>query len=218
MRCCLPRQTRAIRRTFCASPPRPPLPTLLLRSGACERHQPPPLDSHPESAARTAAAVEALRVATAGNQAVQWEETLRTANPHDLRRVHTNEHVACLEAAFAALRRFEGLPPPSASAPTFGTGSQETTEVTWDNTATADRRPFFYFDTDTPASVGTEDAVLAAAGAALDAVDAIMGGQAANAFCITRPPGHHAEADRAMGFCFVNNAALAAAHALETCA
>lgn len=90
--------------------------------------------------------------------------------------------------------------------------------MTWDNTATADRRPFFYFDTDTPASVGTEDAVLAAAGAALDAVDAIMGGQAANAFCITRPPGHHAEADRAMGFCFVNNAALAAAHALETCA
>lgn len=88
---------------------------------------------------------------------------------------------------------------------------------TWDNSAAADRRPIFYFDTDTPASLGTEDAVLGAVGAAVEAMDAVLGGEALNAFCVTRPLGHHAEADHAMGFCFVNNAAIAAVHALEAC-
>ncbi len=53
-----------------------------------------------------------------------------------------------------------------------------------------------------------------AAGAAVAATDAVMAGELENAFCCVRPPGHHAEPDRAMGFCFYNNVAIAARHAL----
>ncbi len=52
-----------------------------------------------------------------------------------------------------------------------------------------------------------------AAGAAIDAVERVMGGNRDRAFALVRPPGHHAERDRAMGFCFFNNVAVAAAHA-----
>jgi len=54
-----------------------------------------------------------------------------------------------------------------------------------------------------------------AAGAAVAATDAVMSGQLDNAFCAVRPPGHHAEREQAMGFCFLNNVAIAARHALE---
>ncbi len=54
-----------------------------------------------------------------------------------------------------------------------------------------------------------------AAGAAVMAVDQIIDGQASSAFCSVRPPGHHAERARSMGFCFFNNVAVATAHALE---
>jgi len=59
-------------------------------------------------------------------------------------------------------------------------------------------------------SPGTYEAALTAAGAVLTALDAVIGGQAVNAFCAVRPPGHHAERDRAMGFCFFNNIAIGA--------
>ncbi|WP_110687639.1 histone deacetylase family protein [Salinicola aestuarinus] len=54
-----------------------------------------------------------------------------------------------------------------------------------------------------------------AAGAALKGVDMVCKARADNVFCATRPPGHHAERGRAMGFCFYNNVAVAAAHAIE---
>jgi len=54
-----------------------------------------------------------------------------------------------------------------------------------------------------------------AAGAAVLATDLVLGQKAENAFCNIRPPGHHATADQAMGFCFYNNVAVAAAHALS---
>jgi len=68
-------------------------------------------------------------------------------------------------------------------------------------------------DADTILSPGSGEAALRAAGAACAAVDAVLGGQASNAFCATRPPGHHAEAVTPMGFCLFNNAAIAAQHA-----
>jgi acetoin utilization deacetylase AcuC-like enzyme len=55
-----------------------------------------------------------------------------------------------------------------------------------------------------------------AAGAVRDAVSAVLAGEAKRAFCAVRPPGHHAERDQAMGFCFFNNVALGAAHALAS--
>jgi acetoin utilization deacetylase AcuC-like enzyme len=70
-------------------------------------------------------------------------------------------------------------------------------------------------DPDTVASPGTGRAALMAAGAALAATDAVIGGSAANAFCAIRPPGHHATRDETMGFCFFNNVAVAARHALD---
>jgi acetoin utilization deacetylase AcuC-like enzyme len=72
-----------------------------------------------------------------------------------------------------------------------------------------------YLDADTPMSPGTMKAVLHAAGGAVRAVDAVMGGEAQNAFCASRPPGHHAEPKRAMGFCFLSNIVIAAKHARE---
>jgi len=68
-------------------------------------------------------------------------------------------------------------------------------------------------DADTAISPGSGNAALRAAGAVVAAVDAVMAGEAANAFCAVRPPGHHAEPDHAMGFCLFNSVAVGAAHA-----
>ncbi|HVV61176.1 MAG TPA: histone deacetylase family protein [Pseudolabrys sp.] len=68
-------------------------------------------------------------------------------------------------------------------------------------------------DADTTMSPGSFEAALRGVGGATLAVDEVMEKKASNAFCATRPPGHHAETERAMGFCFFNNAAIAARHA-----
>ena len=75
-------------------------------------------------------------------------------------------------------------------------------------------------DADTVVSPGSGEAARRAAGGLCAAVDAVMAGEAANAFCAVRPPGHHAEPARAMGFCLFNNVAVGAlqaraAHGLE---
>jgi acetoin utilization deacetylase AcuC-like enzyme len=70
-------------------------------------------------------------------------------------------------------------------------------------------------DPDTSINAHTWKAALRSAGAAMAATDAVIAGELENAFCAVRPPGHHACRDKAMGFCFFNNVAVAAKYALE---
>ncbi len=72
---------------------------------------------------------------------------------------------------------------------------------------------YVYLDADTVVSAGSKQAALLAVSAACDAVDMVVTGDADNAFCAVRPPGHHAEPDHAMGFCVFNNIAIATEHA-----
>jgi len=81
--------------------------------------------------------------------------------------------------------------------------------------ATAGTAEPVVFDEDTVARADTYATALLAAGAAVGAVDAVFAGGATRAFSLARPPGHHAEVDRAMGYCFFNNLAVAAQHAID---
>ena len=76
----------------------------------------------------------------------------------------------------------------------------------------AKRRYYISVDDDTIMNPNTLNAALLSAGAAKDAVDLVMSKELSSAFCATRPPGHHAELDKGMGFCFFNNVAIAALH------
>jgi len=90
---------------------------------------------------------------------------------------------------------------------------------TADHLATMDRvmpkQGYARLDPDTIVSPDTMQAAMRAAGAVVSAVDLIMNGEMNNAFCSVRPPGHHAESDRALGFCVFNNIAVGVTHALE---
>ncbi|MDX1610318.1 MAG: histone deacetylase family protein [Halofilum sp. (in: g-proteobacteria)] len=74
---------------------------------------------------------------------------------------------------------------------------------------------YFAIDDETAMNPYTLAAARRAAGAVIAGVDRVLGGESAAAFCAVRPPGHHAERDRAMGFCFYGNLAVGVAHAIE---
>ncbi len=104
----------------------------------------------------------------------------------------------------------------------FAPRSATTEELAWVHTlrhiqtvaATADRR-LTMLDPDTYACAHSFDIAKLAAGGVLVAVDAVMAGRVQNAFAFVRPPGHHAEANRAMGFCLFNNVAIAANYCIN---
>lgn len=140
---------------------------------------------HPECPQRLAAITERLR-----SQGVMAQLALREAPLApltDLELAHSRMHVAALRGLTDGLRD-EML----AGGPTHA-----------------------QIDPDTCINIHTWDAALRAAGAAIAATDAVLSGELDNAFCAVRPPGHHACHDKAMGFCFFNNVAVAARYALE---
>jgi len=81
--------------------------------------------------------------------------------------------------------------------------------------AASPKHGLIYLDRDTAMNQHTLNAALRAAGAAVLAVELVMEGKVQNAFCAIRPPGHHAESARAMGFCIFNNVAVGVAHAMD---
>lgn len=77
------------------------------------------------------------------------------------------------------------------------------------------KRGYVALDPDTSMNPESWEAALRAAGAVIDATDRALAGELDNAFCAIRPPGHHARPANAMGFCFLNNVAIGALHALD---
>ena len=92
--------------------------------------------------------------------------------------------------------------------------TQEHIDFVFDN-APSEGDENFTVGPDSVMNAKTLTSILYSAGAAVDAIDLVMDGTLTSAFCTTRPPGHHAEHDKGMGFCFFNNAAVAAAYAKQ---
>ncbi|MCI2283850.1 histone deacetylase family protein [Colwellia sp. MSW7] len=90
--------------------------------------------------------------------------------------------------------------------------SQDHIDFVFDNAPTVEGE-YFTVGEDSVMSSKTLTSIMLSAGAAVDAVDLVMNKTISRAFCATRPPGHHAEHNKGMGFCFFNNVAIAAAYA-----
>lgn len=140
---------------------------------------------HPECPARLAAIDAHLQATGCAAQLYMREAPQATVG--DLEMAHGRMHVAAIRGLTDSLRE------------DIAAGGPSHAQV----------------DPDTSLNVHTWDAALRAAGAAVAATDAVMAGNLDNAFCAVRPPGHHACRDKAMGFCFFNNVAIAARYALE---
>jgi len=140
---------------------------------------------HPEGPARLDAIEDRLLV-TGLDHALQRREPSQ-ASLSDIELAHSRKYVASLRGLSEALREDMQAGGPTHSA----------------------------LDPDTAINTHTWDAALRAAGAALEATDAVISGELENAFCAVRPPGHHACREKAMGFCFFNNVAIAAKYAVE---
>ncbi len=140
---------------------------------------------HPECPERLDAIEDRLLVSGVADALERREAPL--ASPSDLELAHDRLHIAAMRGLAEELRE-----------------QQE-----------AGGADHLHVDPDTAMGPHTLEAAHRAAGAALAATDAVIAGELENAFCAVRPPGHHACHDRAMGFCFFNNVAIAARHALE---
>jgi acetoin utilization deacetylase AcuC-like enzyme len=136
-----------------------------------------------------------------------YEHLTPPGHPERVDRIRAIEQVLNV-AQFKGLVRREA--PPARHEDILRAHSQEHLERIL---AAAPSEGIEYLDADTVMSPGSLGAAMRAVGAATAAVDAVFSGEADNAFCAHRPPGHHAESNRAMGFCFFNQAAIAALYA-----
>jgi acetoin utilization deacetylase AcuC-like enzyme len=124
------------------------------------------------------------------------------------------ERLAAIEAALAP-EPFSGLVRATAPAAPLEAILRVHSRTHLERLATAaPKQGVAWLDRDLAMSAGTYEAALHAAGGGILAVEAVMRGEAKNAFVAARPPGHHALPQAAMGFCFLNNAAIAARHAM----
>ncbi len=140
---------------------------------------------HPECPERLSAIEDRLLITGVGDALERREPT--PASVAELELAHGRMHVAALRGLHDELRDEIAAGGPSHA----------------------------QLDPDTSINLHTWEAALLSAGAALNATDAVLAGELENAFCAVRPPGHHACRDKAMGFCFFNNVAVAAKYAVE---
>jgi acetoin utilization deacetylase AcuC-like enzyme len=144
-------------------------------------------ENHPERPERLKKAMDVL-------QALNWLEreglvqlAPRAATEDELAAVHEREYIQQVKAAARKVAEEQE------------SGGRKTR----------------FFATDTFISADSYEAAIKAAGAPLSAIDALMNGEIHNAYCLVRPPGHHAVAESAMGFCLFNNVAVAARYAID---
>ena len=144
-------------------------------------------DHHPERPERLKVAMDVLR-------SLNWLEreglvqlVPRVATVDELATVHERDYIQSVEEASRKVAEEQS------------SGGRKT----------------HFFATDTYVSAHSYEAAIKAAGASLTAIDAIMKGEVDNAYCLVRPPGHHAVAEAAMGFCLFNNVAVAARYAID---
>ena len=140
---------------------------------------------HPECPERLDAIEDRLLASGVGDALVRMDAPLASLDEVEL--AHSRMHVAALRGLSATL-----IEDVEAGGPRYA-----------------------MVDPDTAMNLDSWNAILRGAGAALAATDAVLAGELENAFCAVRPPGHHACRDKAMGFCFINNVAMAAKYALE---
>jgi acetoin utilization deacetylase AcuC-like enzyme len=166
-------------------PPPPPPGTIVLTHRAMALHD---VTDSPECPARLAVIEDRLR-ADGGARFVECEQ----ATQQQLLLFHTPAHVARLSAMFG---RAEMLARSYHGDQGFSKKQRKAIQQNVDD--------------DTGIMQHTREASLRAVGAVCQAVDAVMAGEARNAFALVRPPGHHAEPRKGMGFCLWNNVGVAA--------